>query len=98
MLKMHPKWKINFSAALIILVANVFHCAVGADLRFINYTCTIRFELADALRKEQSCSMIKAANSFCQRDIQVSFANQPPYIFVDTVKGKRTVRGIMPGM
>ncbi len=57
------------------------------------FACDTRFQLTPALKGKSAC-MEPPSNPLCSRDIQISYADVPPYVF----KGKNRVEGVLPGM
>eukprot|EP00794_Sanderia_malayensis_P006226 gene6226-6942_t len=54
--------------------------------------CQTRYELADALRGENNCSITASFNSICAKDITVAYTESKPYVF----KENGVVKGLLP--
>ena len=58
------------------------------------YTCEVRYELASALRQERDCQQWIELNPACKDDIEVSFSETPPYIYMKDGE----ISGVLPGL
>ena len=74
-----------------------FFWRVAAEAKLFQYTCNIRYEMADILREESNCELIRYLHPMCGRDIIASFSDAHPYVFAEHNKGRTTVRGLLPG-
>ena len=88
----------GMKALLFILsISIVFFCQVAADSKLFPYTCNIRYEMADILREEKDCSLMRFLHPMCGRDITASFSDAHPYVFAENIAGRTIVRGLLPG-
>ena len=74
----------------------IFYNSASAKL-MTQYSCNIRYEMAEILRKERDCSIFGDLHPMCSRDITASFSDSHPYIFAEKTNGKTEVRGLLPG-
>ena len=57
--------------------------------------CTNRFEFRNALKKHfASCKQLISSVPICGKNITISYANHPPYVFQS---GNGSISGILPG-
>ena len=60
-----------------------------------NYKCGVRYELATALREEGICTQLRDLHPMCRKDLEVTFSESAPYVYVKGKSGK--VSGVIPG-
>ncbi len=65
-----------------------------APIPSLCFSCITRYEIAHKFKNEVSCKNHTAMYPICSKDISVSYANVPPYVF----KGENKVEGLLPGM
>ncbi len=58
------------------------------------YKCDVRYELSAALEAEKECSQWVSLRPVCNRSIEVSFSDAPPYVYR---KGNE-IKGVLPGV
>ena len=85
------------SAITLILFVAIFRYSIAENFSKADYSCTKRYEMADAIRRENVCFAITTLHKVCSQDLIVTFSESHPYIFAEKVNGETKVHGYLSG-